>query len=154
MDSVVPRPDQDLRTVRQRRAELRESMSALERALAAPVPGRAAAWTERVREALLALSADLRVHVEITEGPDGLYRGVLATAPRLSNAVNRLSREHGRLQELIDDLLGRVREPAAADGAAVTRERGTALLAQLIRHRQRGADLVYEAYATDIGGEA
>ena len=28
----------------------------------------------------------------------------------------------------------------------------TALLVALARHRQRGADLVYEAYAVDIGG--
>ena len=28
----------------------------------------------------------------------------------------------------------------------------TALLAALARHRQRGADLVYEAYAVDLGG--
>jgi hypothetical protein len=27
------------------------------------------------------------------------------------------------------------------------------LLHELSRHRQRGADLVYEAYETDIGGE-
>jgi len=28
----------------------------------------------------------------------------------------------------------------------------TALLAALARHRQRGADLIYEAFAVDIGG--
>jgi hypothetical protein len=154
MDPVVPRSDQDLETLRRRRAELRESMGALEQALAAPAPGRAPAWAQRVREALLALSADLRVHVEITEGPDGLYRGVLTTAPRLSNAVDRLSREHGRLQGLIEDLLTRLIIPVAEDGVDSTRESGVALLGQLIRHRQRGADLVYEAYETDIGGEA
>jgi hypothetical protein len=33
------------------------------------------------------------------------------------------------------------------------RDLGMALLASLVRHRQRGSDLVYEAYAVDIGGE-
>jgi hypothetical protein len=150
----APRPDQNLETVRRRRAELRESMSVLEQALAAPAPGRAAAWTGRVHEALLALSADLRVHVEITEGPDGLYRSVLAAAPRLSNAVDRLSLEHGKLQSLIDDLLSGLTDPATEDGVGPARERGTTLLGQLVRHRQRGADLIFEAYQTDIGGEA
>ena len=28
------------------------------------------------------------------------------------------------------------------------------LLGQLTRHRQRGADLIYEAYQVDIGGTA
>ena len=32
------------------------------------------------------------------------------------------------------------------------RDRLLALLGTLARHRQRGADLVYEAYAVDIGG--
>ena len=30
---------------------------------------------------------------------------------------------------------------------------GTALLGRLVRHRQRGSDLVFEAYEFDIGGE-
>jgi hypothetical protein len=33
------------------------------------------------------------------------------------------------------------------------RDRGTALLGQLVRHRQRGSDLIYEAYSAEIGGE-
>jgi hypothetical protein len=33
------------------------------------------------------------------------------------------------------------------------RESATALLGMLSRHRQRGADLVFDAYQTDIGGE-
>jgi hypothetical protein len=33
------------------------------------------------------------------------------------------------------------------------RDLGTTLLGHLARHRQRGADLVYEAYQADIGGE-
>jgi hypothetical protein len=32
------------------------------------------------------------------------------------------------------------------------REQVTSVLSDLIRHRQRGADLVYRAYAVDIGG--
>jgi len=33
------------------------------------------------------------------------------------------------------------------------RDLGTALLGRLVRHRQRGSDLVFEAYEVDIGGE-
>ena len=32
------------------------------------------------------------------------------------------------------------------------REAATRLLDRLVRHRQRGSDLIYEAYAVDIGG--
>jgi hypothetical protein len=34
------------------------------------------------------------------------------------------------------------------------RDLGTALLVRLIRSRQRSADLIHQAYQSDIGGEA
>jgi hypothetical protein len=153
MEPDVPTPDQVLlRALRRQRADLRDSMSALERALAAPAPGRAGAWAERVHVALVELSADFREHVDVTEGPGGLYRGLLTTAPRLSNAVARLTREHAQIADLVDALLARVSGPG---GHAVdpVRDLGLALLGRLVRHRQRGSDLVYEAYAVDVGGE-
>ncbi|HYT09323.1 MAG TPA: hypothetical protein VEL73_01545 [Mycobacteriales bacterium] len=153
MDTLPPSPDPGLEVLRGRRAELREAIYALEQALAAPAPGRAAAWAERVHVALVELSADLRMHVEDTEGPDGLHRSVVATAPRLSSAVARLNREHVELGRLVQELLGQLGRPAAGDGVDLVRERGTALLGQLVRHRQRSSDLVFEAYQADIGGE-
>jgi hypothetical protein len=33
------------------------------------------------------------------------------------------------------------------------RERGTTLIAALVRHRQRGSDLMYEGYSVDMGGQ-
>jgi hypothetical protein len=153
MDHLPPSPDPGLDVLRTRRAELRESMDALEQALAAPAPGRAAAWAERVHVALVELAGDLRLHVDSAEGPDGLHRAVLASAPRLSNAVARLSQEHVQLQRQLDELLAQLGHPVAGDGVSVARERGTALLGQLVRHRQRSSDLVFEAYQADIGGE-
>ncbi len=35
---------------------------------------------------------------------------------------------------------------------AALREEATALMGQLVRHRQAGADLVFEAYEVDLGG--
>ena len=70
--------EQALRTLRLRRAELGESTSALEQALAAPAPGRVAAWAERVHVALVELSGDFRDHVDIAEGPGGVYRAVVS----------------------------------------------------------------------------
>lgn len=155
MEPLLPAPDPDLDAIRRHRAELRESIHALEQALAAPAPGRAQAWAERVHVALVELSADLREHVHLTEGTDGLYRGVLASAPRLSNAVSRLTREHDEIAHLLDDLLLRTKQATAeaGDTADDVREQGTMLLGRLVRHRQRGADLLYEAYESDIGGE-
>jgi hypothetical protein len=89
-----------LEELRRRRAELLESMSAVEHALAAPAPGRQARWAERVHVALVELSADFGEHIDIAEGPDGLYRELLTTAPLLSDAVARLTREHALIREI------------------------------------------------------
>ena len=142
-----------LEELRRRRAELRESMVALEHALAAPVRADRERWAQRVHVALVELSGDLREHIDLTEGPDGLYRALLETAPRLSNAVAGLTREHLLIRRQVDDLMARVGEPAATQDVDRARGLGTALLGRLVRHRQRGSDLVFDAYDFDIGGE-
>lgn len=140
-------------SLRRRRAELRESMSALELALASPTPQGQAHWAERVHVALVELSADFREHIAITEGPDGLYHELLQTVPRLSGAVTRLTREHATIKGLLNDLLDHANTPIADRNVDHVRDLGTTLLGSLVRHRQRGSDLVYEAFQIDIGGE-
>jgi hypothetical protein len=153
MEHDHPRTDPGLESIRLHRAELHDSMVALEQALAAPATDRPGVWAERVSVALVELSADFREHVGITEGLDGLYSAVLTSAPRLSSSVERLTREHVQIQDMTDSLLARLGEPVATGDVDGVRELATTLLARLSRHRQRGADLVYEAYQTDIGGE-
>lgn len=147
----IPTDQSRLEDLRRRRAELRDSMTAVEHALAGPATGDVAHWASRVEAALTELAADLRTHVEITESPDGLYPELLQVAPRLSEPVHRLIREHVSLRDRLDGLL------ADLDGGGFevdrVRELGTSLLASMSHHRQRGADLVYEAYEVDIGGE-
>ena len=142
-----------LEEVRRRRAQLRESMSAVEHALAAPAPGLQARWAERVHVALIELCADFGTHIDVTEGSNGLYRELLTTAPRLTGAVARLTHEHAVIKDLLDNLMARVSEPDTTTDVDTIRDRGTALLGRLVRHRQHGSDLIYEAYTADIGGE-
>lgn len=138
--------------LRRRRAELRESMDELERRLAAPSPGNGAAdWWEHVRAALAELSRGFQEHLEITEGPDGLYGELRTKAPRLSGPVDRLAAEHDAIGADLAALVSRV-DQREGDVAEI-REAGTLLLGRLVRHRQRGADLVYEAYEFDVGGQ-
>ena len=147
-------PDQDfLEELRRHRAELRESMSALEDALAAPATSDRERWAQRVHVAAVELAGDFREHVDITEAPNGLYRELLKTSPRLSGAVATLTREHVLIRGQVDGLLARVAAPEAIGDADRVRDLGTALLGRLVRHRQRGSDLVFEAYEFDIGGE-
>jgi hypothetical protein len=129
-------------------------MMMLERALAAPIPGREAEWSDTLRKSLRRLQIDFAEHVAITEGPEGLYHDILASAPRLAYAVQRLLTEHQEVSAgvealvlYLDDIHGQV------EALEAVRERANRLLGRLVRHRQRGADLVFEAYETDIGGE-
>jgi hypothetical protein len=134
---------------RRQRAELLQAIQGLEQAVAAPA--QEPTWRERAAHRLAALRARLTEHIVITEGPDGLYAELLADAPRLTRPVASLVADHGQLLVRVDSLTRRLHQPDCAVEAA----RGAAgdLLSDLSRHRQRGADLVYEAYATDIGGE-
>lgn len=154
-DPSSPALDQGIeKSLRQHRAELRESMGALEQALASPTPGGRARWVQRVHVALVELFADLGEHIDITEGPDGLYGELLQAAPRLSDPVARLTHEHTVIKDLLETLLTHAAAPEVDDEVERVRDLGTALLGRLVRHRQRGADLVWEAYEVDIGGEA
>lgn len=152
MDPTVSTAKAELAAVRARRAELRESMGRLERALAAPASGRAVVWGEQVHAVLLELAQDFQEHIEVTEGADGLHQAILAGALRLANAVDALAVEHNQIAGEIDELVAGTEPPVTAPDAEAVRKRGTNLLGRLVRHRQRGADLIYEAYQTDIGG--
>lgn len=142
----------ELAAVRIRRAELRETLGTIEAALAAPAVGQEVVWGEAVHASLAALADDFVAHIEVTEGPGGLHESILGGDLRLANAVQALTREHARIADAIGHLVGDSDAPAAPGDVDDLRERATTLLGQLVRHRQRGADLIYEAFATDIGG--
>lgn len=138
------------------RRSLRRALSDVEQALASPAAGRTAAWMARLTEALEHLGEVFDLHVEVTEGPGGLFEDLLAIAPRLANRVRRLRAEHATIRMSINAELLRLRgglvtgTPADVDEF---RDRVNRLLALLVQHRQKGADLIYEAYHFDIGGE-
>src|SRR5215207_1443136 len=135
MPAYSPTNDQAIEALRVRRAELYESMSALEQALAAPTPGRRDAWAERVHVALVELVSDFREHVAIAEGPHGVYRGVLTSTPRLSDEVARLTRDHADIEDLINRLLADVSTPPGNYDVDGVRDLGTTLLVRLVRSR-------------------
>lgn len=123
------------------------TIQAVERALARPAgePG----WRQGLAECLTSLVEAFTDHMAVTEGPDGLYTELLNHEPRLARGVYVLTREHATLSRTLDAVWQRVLRSDPDD----LRVRTGFLLRDLSRHRQRGADLVYEAYQTDIGGE-
>ena len=86
-----------LEELRRRRAELLESMRAVEQALAAPGPGRQTRWAERVHVALVELSADVREHIDITEGPDDAISWLCSEARFVAGITGDRVRHEGHL---------------------------------------------------------
>jgi hypothetical protein len=145
----LPEPVDVART---RRAELLAAINALECSLA--VPARNPDWASGVASGLATLEAAFDGHIHATEGNAGVYSEILATAPRFRFAIDQLIVEHGEIRanirtmaKLIDSL-----DPTDHETVEHIRDDGTTLLSRLVRHRQRGADLVFEAYEQDIGG--
>jgi hypothetical protein len=134
---------------RRHRVALLHSIQSFEQALAAAAgdPG----WRARVSTRLHGLRGAFAEHIVVTEGPEGLYAELLDHSPRLARGVHVLVREHAALAAALGALQRKVDQP----GPTVEELRAWAsdLLRELSRHRQRGADLVYEAYEMDIGGE-
>ncbi len=142
--------------VRLRRAGLKAALSGLELALAAPFANRVD-WVMHVRDRLGIVHEVWTRHIVETEAPGAFLDELVTEAPRLSTPTSRLKREHSDILATIVRAEKDLAAPPLEDDAYVTwaedlRVELTALLAALARHRQRGADLVYEAYAVDLGG--
>jgi hypothetical protein len=143
--------NEHIEQVRAHRAELRESVAAVDLALESPV-AESGAWRERVRAALAELAHDFDDHISLTESPGGIYDRAKRSAPRLSGAVGRLLAEHRDHREQIHGYLAVLEQDGTPADLSTLREELTALVGRLVRHRQAGGDLVYEAYNVDLGG--
>ena len=129
------------------REELSASAIQLERSLAAP---RSDIWTKQVEEDLHHLRTAITHHIQLTEADDGLLEQVVEDAPRLVPDVEMIMADHTELCEAIDLALDIVDH--SADRTHDIRSTVLDLLGRLYAHRQRGADLVFDAYNVDIGG--
>jgi hypothetical protein len=137
-----------------RRADLHHALVDVERAISSPATGRLDTWTDDVVKRLSILLDSIDEHIEVTERPGGLYEEILHRAPRVSSQVDRLRAEHPALRAATADLIERlhsttIRREWPLDEA---RDDSQRLLGKIVKHRQRGADLVWEAYNLDIGG--
>ncbi len=142
--------------VRSRRAGLRSAMSALEYALAAPAPSRVDEWRYGVRETLSSLHEVWTRHIVETEAPGAFLDELIDEAPRLSTPAARLRREHNEILGVINRAEKSLDQVLLDDDHDVfvdtLRAELTEMLCALAHHRQRGADLIFAAYAVDIGG--
>lgn len=138
---------------RTRRVALGEAADQVEDLIARP--GSDPRWTLRVADALQGLRRAFHDHVDEVEADDGLLPQVRDDTPRLANEIQRLIDEHVTITAEIEAAAALVRDCGGDCDAPLVeavREAVTDVLRSISRHRQRGADLVYEAYNVDIGG--
>jgi hypothetical protein len=118
-------------------------------------PGSDPQWTMRVADALQGLQLAFANHVTEVENDDGLLPQLRHDAPRLSYGIDRMFTEHNVIDAELDvaaTLVHGCEGDCSADMVEAIRESLVDVLRSISRHRQRGADLVYEAYHVDIGG--
>lgn len=136
---------------RQHRRGVRRASIDLEEALARPVGQDVGNWHRDVAAQVRALAEAFRHHVEESEGPEGLLLQIVQDEPRLVPAVKVVKREHQVLLDRMSRLEAAASLPHGADEQAV-REDSLRLLHDVAAHRQRGSDLIYEAYYVDVEG--
>ncbi|MCP4307423.1 MAG: hypothetical protein GY788_21635 [bacterium] len=140
--------DESLANVVRQRSQLGDAMQRVEEAAAAPAARES--WAADLSEQLRKLETAFDQHIIEVQSPTGILNQVVDQAPRLQNAAEHLKREDDRIAKSIDDVIAAA--TGSGDLVVDLRESVMEVLVDLSRHRQQGADLLYEAYAVDIGG--
>jgi hypothetical protein len=134
------------------RSELEDALQQVERAVAAPAA--TVTWADEVTHRMRRLEIALNHHIAEVESRSGLLDQIVEQAPRLQRQVEDVKHHHMVLTRSITVILHKLRT-ARTVGTAPTddiRKATIELLAEMTRHRQDGADLIYDAYDIDIGG--
>jgi len=141
-----------LERVERRREQLYDVMLRLEQALAAPGASDRSEWQTDLLAKCDEFGVVLEDHINGTEGQGGLFEDVAERSPRLISRVDRLRAEHESLQQAAERLRSALLSGPFTDAELDSaRAAGLALLGELARHRQHGADLLHEAYWVDVG---
>lgn len=154
----VTEPDQELtptlEETARRRADLHAALVEVEQAISSPAVGREADWVKEVVLHLEDLGRTIQEHIEVTERPEGLYGEISHKAPRLSTKIERLRQEHPMMRDGTIAVIAKLQTTGVGEAWPLddARDDLQRLLGKIVRHRQLGADLVWEAYNLDIGG--
>jgi hypothetical protein len=120
-------------------------------------PAAAPLWIEDVHVRAAAVHRALQAHILEVERPNGIIARIVADQPRLASHGEELIADHPRLVERVDyvmELTSDAGDSLATETTMQVRHAVLELLGMLTRHRQAGADFVFDAYDVDIGGQA
>jgi hypothetical protein len=135
---------------RQKRRGVRQASADLEEALARPASQDPQGWSTGTADSLALLATAFELHVQQSEGAEGLLAEIVEVSPRCAPAVEQIKRDHREIVAELHDLEPAARRSAEVSRIADVREHALGVLQAIARHRQRGADLIYEAYSVDI----
>lgn len=144
---------EELNAIQRRRRSLYQATLGLEAGISSPT-GNLRLWRDRVHAAAVELHTAIAAHVSESEQPGEFLDSITTQAPHLISAAKKLASEHQDLLIAASNLITRIdtldpsTEPSAAEPV---RHAALQLMGSLVRHRQRGTDLVYLAYGEDLG---
>jgi chromosome segregation ATPase len=143
-----------LAEAQRRRVDIHSALVDVEEATSSPAIGREEEWTRDVVDRLTKLRETIEEHIEVTERAEGLYDEILEKAPRLADKVDRLKHEHPEMRDGISEISAKLRTNPVGTTWSLqeARDELRLILGRVVRHRELGADLVWEAYNLDIGG--
>ena len=134
----------------QRRSEMMTAMQHLEKTAASPAASET--WVDDLTDGVRQLETALNHHIAEVEAPDGLLDQIVDAAPRLHRLTDETRRHHVSLTDATTDLLNTLAGAGENVPVDAIRAKVIDLLNEIARHRQKGADLIHEAYDVDIGG--
>lgn len=135
--------------VRQR-SQLSRAMHQVE--LAAAAPAAKESWTINLQHSLRQLEIAFNNHIVEVQSPLGLLDRIVDQAPRLQRSVEATRQDHATIAGSIATTLELMDGDDTLARSDEIRDAVLEVLNSLSRHRQKGADLIYNAYDVDIGG--
>jgi len=150
MTNTGDRPD-DIAVSRADRARSLESLHVVESHAGAAGPSRPDEWRDDLLFALDELATSLHDQFSRSASDDGLLARVAQDAPRLTSAIEELRDRHSGLLEEVDDLRQTLADLTRTVDVAAVRGRIGEMTGELRELRAWETDLVYDAYAFDLG---
>lgn len=141
----------DIDRSRSDRARSLESLHAVERQAGAAGPARPNEWRDDLLTVLDDLASSLHDQYEGSASEEGLLSRVVEEAPHLQSSVNELRKRQASLIEEIDDLRRSLADLTRTPDVDAVRSRVADMTAEIRELRAWETDIVYDAYAVDLG---
>ncbi len=151
MTDTIDRRNDDVVASRDDRARTLDSLHDVERLAGAAGVARPSEWRDDILSALEGLAISLQGQYERSASEEGLLMRLIEDAPRLEGAVRALHRRQGELIERVDDLHQRLADLTRTPDVAAVRSEIGDMTSEIRELRAWETDIVYEAYAFDLG---